>query len=312
MEIEVRGTTLFYTERGEGEPVVFVHGSISDYRTWAFQLGPVGERHRAIAYSRRYHWPNAPVAADGVSDMDTAVEDLAALLRSLDAAPAHLVGNSFGAFTSLVLAHRHPELVRSLVLEEPPAIPLVIGQPPRPARILASLLRRPRVTLDVLAFGANVIRPATALYARGDDEAAMLRFVYGVLGREAYEALPEARREQMRANISSHAAEFRAQGGFSTLTADDVRRVTVPTLLLTGERSPRFLVRLSRMLEGLLPSCSVRTIPGASHAMHEENAGATNDAILSFLGSLTAHATRSGLPAARSSHPRASAEGRGA
>lgn len=283
MEIEVRGTKLFYTEHGAGEPVVFVHGSISDYRTWAFQLDAVGERYRAITYSRRYHWPNALVAPDGTSDMDTAVEDLAALLRALGAAPAHLVGNSFGALTSLVLARRHPQLVRSLVLEEPPAIPLVIGQPPRPSRILASLARRPRLTLEVLAFGANVIRPATALYARGEDEAAMLRFVYGVLGKEAYEALPEARREQMRANISSHAAEFRAQGGFSALTADDVRRVTVPTLLLTGERSPTFLVRLSGLLETLLPNCSARTIPGASHAMHEENARATNEAILSFL-----------------------------
>lgn len=286
METEVRGAKLFYTERGEGEPVVFVHGSISDYRTWAFQLDAVGARYRAISYSRRYHWPNAPVAPDGRSDMDTAVEDLAALLRSLGAAPAHLVGNSFGAFTSLVLARRHPELVRSLVLEEPPVIPLVIGQPPRPSRILASLARRPRVTLDVLAFGAKVIGPATALYARGEDQAAMLRFVYGVLGQEAYEALPEARREQMRANISSHAAEFRAQGGFSTLTADDVRHVTAPTLLLTGERSPRFLVRLSAMLRDLLSNCGAMTIPGASHAMHEENADATNDAILAFLRSV--------------------------
>ena len=287
METGVRGTTLFYTERGEGEPVVFVHGSISDYRTWGHQLDPIGQRYRAIAYSRRYHWPNAPVAPDGTSDMDTAVEDLAALLRALDAAPAHLVGNSFGAYTSLVLARRHPELVRSLVLEEPPVIPLVIGQPPRPSRILASLVRRPRVTLDVLSFGANVIGPATALYARGEDQAALLRFVYGVLGREAYEALPEARREQMRANMSSHAAEFRAHGGFSTLTADDVRRVEVPTLLLTGERSPRFLVRLSGLLEHLLPHCSVMTIPSASHAMHEENPAATNEAILSFLGPLS-------------------------
>ena len=293
MEIEVRGTKLFYTERGKGEPVVLVHGSISDYRTWAFQLDAVGEHYRTIAYSRRFHWPNTPVSADGTSDMDTAVEDLAALLRSLDAAPAHLVGNSFGAFTSLVLARRHPELVRSLVLEEPPVIPLVIGQPPRPWRILASLARTPRLTLDVLAFGANVIRPATALYARGEDQAALLRFVYGVLGREAYEALPEARREQMRANISSHAAEFRAQGGFSTLTREDVRAVAVPTLLLTGERSPRFLVRLSAMLEELLPERGTRTIPGASHAMHEENPRATNDAILSFLASLPRERDRS-------------------
>lgn len=299
MEIEVRGTKLFYTERGKGQPVVFVHGSISDYRTWQHQLDPVSAHHRAVTYSRRYHWPNTPVAPDGTSDMDTAVEDLAAFLRALGAAPAHLVGNSFGAFTALVLARRHPELVRSLVLEEPPAIPLVIGQPPRPARILASLIRHPRVTLAVLKFGATVIAPATKLYASGDDESAMLRFVYGVLGRDAYEALPEARREQMRANRSSHAAEFRAQGGFSTLTADDVKQVRVPTLVLMGERSPRFLVRLAKLLATLLPDRRVITIPRASHAMHEENPDATNEAILGFLASVE----RRAQPVAASSTP---------
>jgi len=40
-------------ERGTGEPVVFVHGSASDYRTWHSQLDELGQRYRTIAYSRR-------------------------------------------------------------------------------------------------------------------------------------------------------------------------------------------------------------------------------------------------------------------
>lgn len=33
---------------------MFVHGSLSDLTIWELQLAPVGERHRAIVYSRRY------------------------------------------------------------------------------------------------------------------------------------------------------------------------------------------------------------------------------------------------------------------
>ena len=49
---------LHYIERGKGVAVIFVHGSLGDYSTWDAQLGPFAETYRAIAYSRRYNYPN--------------------------------------------------------------------------------------------------------------------------------------------------------------------------------------------------------------------------------------------------------------
>lgn len=66
------------------------------------------------------------------------------------------------------------------------------------------------------------------------------------------------------------------------MTDDDVRRVAVPALLLTGDRSPAFLLRLTDRLEELLPNPERVEIPLASHVMHEENAAAVNEAILGF------------------------------
>jgi pimeloyl-ACP methyl ester carboxylesterase len=51
--IEVNNTSLAIQERGRGDPVVFVHGAVSDLRTWSSQLAAVGVRHRAVAYSCR-------------------------------------------------------------------------------------------------------------------------------------------------------------------------------------------------------------------------------------------------------------------
>ena len=93
----VGGTELSYFEIGEGEPVVFVHGSIGDYRTWGYQFEAFAQRYRVISYSRRYHYPNTWVG-DGM-DYSSALhaEDLAGFIRALGFGPAHLIGQSYGA-----------------------------------------------------------------------------------------------------------------------------------------------------------------------------------------------------------------------
>lgn len=59
--------------------------------------------------------------------------------------------------------------------------------------------------------------------------------------------------------------------------------MSAPTLLLTGEHSPAFLLRLTDRLHELLPHAERAQIDGASHLMHEENAPAVNAAIAGFL-----------------------------
>ncbi len=179
-------------------------------------------------------------------------------------------------------AIRHPEVVRSLVLEEPPVLPLFVSTPPRLPELLPLLLRRPRTALAILSFGAGTIGPVEKALRRGDDGAAMETFVHGVLGKEQYAQLPEARKQQMRENVSVLRAQMLG-AGFPPLSDDDVRGVVAPTLLVTGERSPAFLHRLTDRLEELLPNVERVEIKGASHVMHEERPQAVNDAILGFL-----------------------------
>jgi hypothetical protein len=81
-------------------------------------------------------------------------------------------------------------------------------------------------------------------------------------------------------------ATLRAQllgAGFPPLDEDDVRGIRVTTLLMTGQRSPTVLLRLTEHLQRLLPHAERVEIAGASHAMQEENPGAVNQAILGFL-----------------------------
>ena len=123
--IEVNQTTLHYFECGKGEPLIFVHGGLGDLHTFQRQVQTFATSFRVIAYSRRFSPPNAPPRETDVNPLSNHVADLRALITQLKATPAHLVGNSYGAYVALALAVDHPELVRSLVLGEPPVLPLL-------------------------------------------------------------------------------------------------------------------------------------------------------------------------------------------
>jgi len=57
-QIKINGAELNYTDHGSGEPVVFVHGVLEDYRTWEAQADRFSKNYRVITYSRRFNFPN--------------------------------------------------------------------------------------------------------------------------------------------------------------------------------------------------------------------------------------------------------------
>ncbi len=278
--INTNGSSFEYVEHGKGDPLVLVHGSASDYRTWQLQQDVFGKFFRTIAYSRRYHWPNESLSEAVDYSMTEQVDDLESILCSLGAAPTHLVGHSYGAFICLLLAMRAPRLVRSLVLTEPPVITLFVSDPPRPTELMKLLVTRPCTAVAIIKFGVTGIAPATKAAKRGNMEAAMRVFGTAVLGRAFYNQLSESRLEQVRAN--SIRAEFLGSG-FPSLETALIRNVQIPTLLLTGERSPGLFHRLTDRLEELLPHSERINICGASHILHEDNTPAYNEAVMDFL-----------------------------
>jgi pimeloyl-ACP methyl ester carboxylesterase len=279
-KLEVNQATLEYAEHGSGEPLVFVHGSASDYRTWELQRDEFAKRYRVITYSRRYHWPNETIKEGIDYSMREQLDDLRALVRSLDGTPAHLVGHSYGAFLALLLATTEPSLVRTLMLAEPPVTTLFVSNTPKPLEVLRILATRPRTAAAIIKFGATGIAPAAAAAKRGDMEAVVRLSGSAILGREFFRRLSAARLEQVRRN--SFQAEFLGSG-FLPLGADTVRSVRAPTLLITGQHSPALFHRLTDALVEFLPNCEMIEIDGASHIMHEDNPSAYNDAALSFL-----------------------------
>jgi pimeloyl-ACP methyl ester carboxylesterase len=278
--LKINGTSLEYAEYGAGEPLVLVHGSASDYRTWYKQQEEFANRYRVITYSRRYHWPNEPIPEDADYSMREQVADLKAFIQELRVEPAHLIGHSYGAFLCLLLAIEEPELVRTLILAEPPVITLFVSNTPKPLELLKLLVTRPRTAIAIIKFGAKGMGPATETAKSGDAKKAMRLFGRTILGQQFYSQLSERRLEQVDAN--SIKAEFLGSG-FAPLDAEQVRNVRVPSLLITGRHSHSLFHRLADRLEELLPHNQRIVIEEASHIMHEDNASVYNQAVRSFL-----------------------------
>lgn len=267
--IQVNGVQLAYVEQGQGKPLIFVHGSLGDFRSWALQQEPFAKHYRTIAYSRRYHYPN-----DWIGDgLDYSVlrhaADLAAFIRSLDFGRAHLVGDSYGAYTALLLAVRHPDLVQTLVLGEPPILPWLEQSQEGQALLTA--------------FRADAWEPARKAFQTGTLEQGVRNFLDGVIGNGTFDQLPPPVRARLLENAREMQAETVAPDLFSTLTCADVGQITAPTLLLTGEWSPKMFHLITDELEHCLPASERVLIPHASHGMHAGNPQAYNETVLAFL-----------------------------
>jgi pimeloyl-ACP methyl ester carboxylesterase len=280
--ISLNETTLAYAERGQGEPLIFVHGTSQDMRTWSGQLDAFAREYRTISYSRRYARPNEDIPAGHDDPMQTHVDDLIALLHAVGAAPAHLVGNSWGGFISLLTAIKAPDSVKTLTLCEAPVLTLVVDNNPKPAQIMKLLLRNPADAARLIRFGMRVSATQDR-YRKNDIAGADRIFGTALLGKAHYESLPEDRRRMLHENASVEAAQMLG-AGFPPLSADDVRNVKAPTLLVTGDASaPLLRITLTNALQRLLPHVERVTIPGASHIMHEDDPATFNEAVLAFL-----------------------------
>jgi pimeloyl-ACP methyl ester carboxylesterase len=268
--IDVNGARLEYTDAGRGEPLVFVHGSLEDLRIWRRQVELFSAHFRVIAYSRRYHHPNAtPGDGDPVYAASLHAADLADLIEKLDLGPAHIVTASFGGCVALALAVARPELVRSLVLAEPPLMPW-LEHIPGGAPLAAT-------------FYADAWRPAQLAFEEGDPEQGIRLFLDGVVGRGAFGRLSPSGQRMILDNAPEMRAETLSPDIFPELRCADVAALDRPVLLLNGELSPRLFHLINGELARCLPRTTQAVIPLTSHAIHVGNLAAYNTTVLGFL-----------------------------
>src|SRR5262245_33016496 len=123
--LEARGVEIAWSERGTGPAVFLVHETAANGSVWAEVAEVLADRARAIAYDRR-GW-GASTAPEGYrrTTVEEQSEDAAALLESVAAAPAGIVGAGLAAMVALDLLLRRPDLITGTLLIEPPILQML-------------------------------------------------------------------------------------------------------------------------------------------------------------------------------------------
>jgi pimeloyl-ACP methyl ester carboxylesterase len=252
--------------RGEGPPMLLIHGGGADRTTWTIQLarppdGLAGS-FTLIAYDRRGA-ASAPLPPGLVPTTELHAADAAAVLeREVAQRRALVCGASYGAVVALELAQRAPERVAGLVLCEPPL----------PAGLL----------VPAAPFGFGCAFEALAATAGGPRAAEM--FFRTVLGDAEFDRLPG----RIRRTLLGLSAAIRADMVALERYRHDPERVAAgvrcPALLLTGERSPPMYADPIASLARILPSSRTRVLAGAGHAMHIDAYRAFAREVLAFAG----------------------------
>ena len=248
----VNGVNLFTESQGSGgSSVVFVHGSWGDHHNWDLVAPRLAENHTVVTYDRRGHSQSERLPGQGSVRDD--VTDLAALIEATGDGPVNVVGNSFGACICLRLAAERPDLIRSLVIHEPPLVGLIADDP-----AMAPILE---------VFGGRIGGVVECLSA-GDMAGGARRFVEDIaFGPGAWDGLPPEAQETFVTNASTFLDETGDPEGL-TFELASVKSFDRPTLITQGDASPPMFAPIAERIASAMSTASRRTFNGAGHVPH--------------------------------------------
>jgi pimeloyl-ACP methyl ester carboxylesterase len=250
---------LYYEEAGTGEPVVFVHGNWTDHSTWGLVVSELPASLRAVVYDRR-GTGRSPRTRERLTRRRHE-DDLAALIEWLGAGPVHLAGSSYGALLALELAGRRPELVRGVVVHEPPA---------------AALHPVPAMEALFATVGEQI--------AAGDAAGATRRFFEdAVLGPGGWALVPEPVQAAAIGNAQTF-LDMLADPGWGALDVASIARYDGPIRITCGDTGPAWLPEIAADVAARLGR-ELTVIPGAGHAPHHTHPEAFAAAIREGLSS---------------------------
>ncbi|HEY0970659.1 MAG TPA: alpha/beta fold hydrolase [Gemmatimonadales bacterium] len=255
------GHTIEFEDRGDGTPVLFVHGFPHDHALWDPQLRTLGEHARCIAPDMRGFGGSG---REGPWTMDRYADDLACLLDHLSVERAVVCGLSMGGYVSFAFWRRHRDRVRALVLCDT-----------RPGPDSEEGKEKRRAIIDL---------------ARSEGAVAVAgQLIENMLGRTTHERRPEVvegmRRMLERAPVEGIVGASEAMIARPDSTPDQAT-ITVPTLVMVGEEDTLTPPDEARRMHDAIAGSRLEVLAGAGHASNVERPAAFDHALTDFLASL--------------------------
>src|SRR5688572_85263 len=268
--IDINDTTLYYERAGSGPAILFVHGMCGDADVWAEQARRLEDRYTCVRYDRRGHSRSSRGTATIRDSLHA--DDAAALIKTLGLAPCLIIGSSAGAAIAVEVALRHGNLLHGAVFSEPPLFCLDrdAGQ-----EFISELVPR----LEAATVG-------------GGSRAAVDAF-FSLVCPGLWAILDEDRKNRYRDNADIGFTDV--QSPSLEVSAADLARVTMPVLVLSGDRSHPSLRSVAHRLSAALPDARFVELADCGHVTYAEQPDAFAGAVSVFateLDSRSNQATR--------------------
>ena len=256
-----------------GPPLWLFHGLGRRWQDFGPLLADLSGQWHVSALDHRGHGRSSRADSYLVTDY---VADAVAVVSSPDER-AVLVGHSLGALTALGVAARSPQVVRAVVLLDPPGPWFLAGIASTFYQQTWSAMRRlaggpvPEVARELAEVQLTTV---TGTVRFGDvRDAASLRFMARCL-------------RDLDPNAMTPALDGRWLDGFDLLHT--ARRVTCPALLVAGDPAKGGMLPPADAdpLAAALADCTRVDLPGVGHLVHWQDAAATLRLLHGFLGSL--------------------------
>ncbi len=241
----VNGIDLYYEEHGDGVPLVLIHGFSSAGSSWADHVPALASTYRVIVPDLRGH--GRSTGAPETIHHDRFAADLVALLDYLDVDRAHFVGHSSGGMCLLFVGTRYPTRARTLTLS---SATYTFDEVAR--RQMYQVADNQQSRPEAMA-AARRLHGAT----HGDDYARVLASVF-------------------RGFADNHATELPFQ-------PEDLRAITIPTLVLHGDRDVFFPVSIPVTMYQSLPNAELCILPSVGHWGPREAPDLFRAVLLAFL-----------------------------
>lgn len=238
----MNGITLYYEEHGSGDAILGLHGAGSSAVFWTEAAPELARRGRTILYDRRGS-NRSERPEPYATNVHEHADDAAALIYALDAAPAIVIGRSYGGAIAIDLALRYPDRVRAVVQLEGDA-----------GLTLSEVSKRELRAFEKQVFAAEAVDPATV----GET------VCRAIFGDELWGRLPAETKEVFTANGPALVAELR--GGYPELTPEQLGTIDKPTLLVGARDSFFDYSELIELTAAAIPDARVGWV-GGGHAI---------------------------------------------
>jgi non-heme chloroperoxidase len=265
------GTTLFYKDWGSGQPIVFHHGWPLSADDWDAQmLFFVAQGYRAIAYDRRGHGRSTQTTQG--NDMDTYVEDAAAVAEALDLRDAIHVGHSTGGgeVARYVARRGGGRVAKAVLISAIPPIMLKSDTNPGGTPIEVFDGFRAQLAANRAEFYRQVPIPFYG-YNRPGAKASE-----GVIGNWWRQGMIGGAKAQYDCIAALSETDF----------TDDLRAIEVPTLVMHGDDDQIVPIADAALLSAkLVKGATLKVYAGYPHGMATIHADEINRDLLAFFRS---------------------------